>query len=174
MNRRRIGALERAFQVADDEPTLQVQVDEFRRLYAWLAEQGFADDPHRAIAAGLHTPAQFRFCSLQDLVRAQEDLAVFHWFLAWRHMIQKRKRLADPTFAFAREHDSEVLDHLTKEAAQCRAKLDSWGYELEDALNLARQLEVERSEGNTMPADEFDRIAAAIRDAEGQRVKQEV
>jgi hypothetical protein len=63
-----------------------------------------------------------------------------------------------------------MLDHLAGEAKQYRAKLQGWGIGLEDALMLARQIVCE-SGGNVRTADEFDRIAAVMRDTEGRRLE---
>jgi hypothetical protein len=78
MNRTRIAALERQFQL-DDDPGMELMADvaDFQRFDQWLASQGFADDPHAAIESGLKTPAGFRF-TLENAARAREELAAWH------------------------------------------------------------------------------------------------
>jgi hypothetical protein len=172
MNRRRIDMLERQFlQTVDDEPTLQDTIEEIRRCEKWLEEQGYPHDAHGAIAAGLRTPKEWRVYTLEIMAKADEQLAAWHWFVAWRHIAEKRQRIADPRFASAREHDSEVLDNLTKEAHQWRTKLQGWGIDLEAALRMARRIVCE-SGGNVTPVEEFNAIATVIRNAEAERVKQ--
>lgn len=166
MNRTRIAALERQFHLDDDLGVeMMAQIDEARRAEKWLAEQGYPDNARAALAAGLRVPKDFRFYSLEMMVRAEEQLAAWHWFIAWEYIAETRRRLDDPRFVFSREHDSEALDRLTGEAKQYRAKLQGWGIGLEAALQLARRIICE-SGGNVRSADEFAAIAALVRDAE--------
>jgi hypothetical protein len=169
MNRRRIDALERQFQQAEDEPTLDVCVAEMQRLKAWLAEKGFPDDPHGAMAAGLRTPECYRFASLEKQARVMEECEVFQWFMHWGFIVEARRRLTDPNYArdYFEQHFRSQIEKSTHDAEEVRAKLASWGVSVANAMSRARSMDTERRHnGYRKPDEEFERITAAILDYE--------
>lgn len=167
MNHRRIDTLERHFRQVDDEPDLQSIVVEHQRLDAWLAEQGYSDDPHGAMAAGLHTPDGFRFTTIEDLARAAEECEIYRWIMYWGFVMDGRRRLADPRYAtdYFELHLRSQIEESTRDAEEARAKLASWGISVEDALCRARAMHAEARPNGWMTDEELERIVAAVLDA---------
>jgi hypothetical protein len=167
MNHRRIDALEQHFQLADDDPGVEMMRDvaASRRFHAWLAEQGYPDDPHAALAAGLRTPPGFRYATLEELAHAAEYCTIYRWVAEWGYVLQARQRLADPRYDtdYFREHLNSQIERCTRDAQEARAKLARWGIGIDDALARARAMYTEpQHNGARMTDEEFERITAAI------------
>ncbi len=174
MNRARIAALERQFRV-DDDPGVEMMADvaEFQRFDAWLAEQGYPDDPHAAIADGLKTPTAFGL-TLEDCARADEDCKIYRWFMNWGFVVDFRRRLVDPRYDtdYFREHFRSQIEESMRDAEEARAKLAGWGIGYADLLSRARAMHTgTRPNGYRMPDEELERITAAIIDAERRRLE---
>ncbi|MHB1423625.1 MAG: hypothetical protein ACYC3I_10615 [Gemmataceae bacterium] len=91
----RIARIENALPSDGEEPALETFLDENKRLGEWLTRQGYPDDPHGTLRAGLRTPENFRIASLEWSARAREEVALYRWFTTWGHIVDIRRRLAD-------------------------------------------------------------------------------